>query len=199
MHLFSAALHAVSAANDGVALPPLPLGPDIFTVIEERRAAQAAREEDERMQSALSYWYDTALDLERRLGTAIDLTGRLGRQLEKLKTENGHLRDENARLVFENRIRREHAVAFEEGTMEICRGAEQRQAELEARCDGLTAQVRLLRAALLDACPDHEFLETTGRTTEDGTSLCYDELIRELVVEASLAERGEPADDTLGE
>lgn len=191
MDILSAAIHAISVANDGAPLAPLPLGPNIFTVIEERRAARVAREEEERMQSALSYWYDTAMDLERRLGAANDLRGRLGGLVAKLETENGQIRDENARLVFENRLRRENAIAFEEGIMEVCRSAEQRQRELEARCDGLAAQVRLLRAALLDACPEHEFLEAIGRSSEDGTPLCYDEMIRDMVTEAGLAELAE--------
>lgn len=45
MNLFSAAIHAISTATDGAPLAPLPMGPNIFTVLEERRAAQAAREE----------------------------------------------------------------------------------------------------------------------------------------------------------
>lgn len=148
LNFFGAALRAVTTATEGAPVRPLPLGPDLFTVIIERRAARAMEEELEDMTAAANYWCREAHALRGQLNVATDGNAAAHQRIAELEGENGRLNAEGERLRWEIAKRRENALAYEEGMLDICRDAEGQQDDLAARCAGLREQVGLLRQAL---------------------------------------------------
>lgn len=194
LHFFGAALHAVTTATEGAPVRPLPLGPDLFTVISERRAFRAMEEELEDMTAAANYWCREAHALRRQLNVATGGNAAAHQRIAELDGENGRLNAEGERLQWMIGKYRENLGAYEAGMFDLARDAERQQDDLEARCAGLREQVGLLRQALLDICPDHDFLQSTGDLDQDGKVVCYDEMIRDSVASQTLIRRRREAE-----